>query len=129
MAATLNQQAMEHAMASRPAITDPVRPASWPSRLSICAFCGDGVEVGRRTRRRRPLLLNIWVGSDALDAKETAQVFPNKDRGGPKITFVSRPRANVVAPVNMGARPSASRRASCPSRPILDPRTASCRLR
>jgi len=27
MAATLNQQAMEHAMASRPAITDPVAPA------------------------------------------------------------------------------------------------------
>ncbi len=26
MAATLNQQAMEHAMASRPAITDPVAP-------------------------------------------------------------------------------------------------------
>ena len=28
MSVTLNQQAMEHAMASRPAITDPVRPAS-----------------------------------------------------------------------------------------------------
>ena len=26
MATTLNQQAMEHAMASRPAITDPVAP-------------------------------------------------------------------------------------------------------
>ena len=28
MSVTLNQQAMEHAMASRPAITDPVRSAS-----------------------------------------------------------------------------------------------------
>ena len=30
----------------------------------------------------------------------TDPVFPNKDRGGPKITFVSRPRANVVAPMS-----------------------------
>ena len=33
MAATLNQQAMEHAMASRPAITDPVAPSVGPRAL------------------------------------------------------------------------------------------------
>ena len=35
MAATLNQQAMEHAMASRPAITDPVAPGVGPHALQF----------------------------------------------------------------------------------------------
>ena len=35
MAATLNQQAMEHAMASRPAITDPVAPSVGPRALQF----------------------------------------------------------------------------------------------
>ena len=65
-ATTLNQQAMEHAMASRPAITDPVAPRAFN-------FC-----VLRRWRggplpRREsaPPLHSIWEDrdcSDALDA-------------------------------------------------------------
>ena len=80
--------------------------------------------VGCRTRRAPALLRNIQARSDALDAKRTAQVFPNKDRGGPKITFVSRPRANVVAPVNMG---SPAKRKSPGVLPVTpDSRPADC---
>ena len=35
MSVTLNQQAMEHAMASRPAITDPVAPGVGPRALQF----------------------------------------------------------------------------------------------
>ena len=54
MAATLNQQAMEHAMASRPAITDPVAPgvAGFQFAAFLRRWCG-----GRPPRRESALPL------------------------------------------------------------------------
>ena len=73
---------------------------------------------GRRRAARAP------TAEELAQTPSTTQVFPNKDRGGPKITFVSRPRANVVAPVNMG---SPAKRKSPGVLPVTpDSRPADC---
>ena len=77
MSVTLNQQAMEHAMASRPAITDPVAP----SARAGFQFARFAAMVWRSSAAREgaaPLLLNIWDGSDALDAKENRAGLPEQ---------------------------------------------------
>ena len=51
MSVTLNQQAMEHAMASRPAITDPVAPGEIVTPFNL-RLSRSSLEVGRRTRGR-----------------------------------------------------------------------------
>ena len=70
---------------------------------------------GGRPPRRESAYRSTGFGRTEIAQTPSTQVFPNKDRGGPKITFVSRPRANVVAPVNMGS-PAKRKLAGRPAR-------------
>ena len=84
-------------MASRPAITDPVRSASG-KHLNLRVL--RRWRGGRLPRRESVYRSTVFGRTEIAQRSSTTQVFPNKDRGGPKITFVSRPRANVVAPMS-----------------------------
>ena len=58
MSVTLNQQAMEHAMASRPAITDPVAPSA-RAGYQFARFAAMAWRSAAAREGAAPLLLNI----------------------------------------------------------------------
>ena len=58
MSVTLNQQAMEHAMASRPAITDPVALGA-PVGFQFARFAAMAWRSAAAREGAAPLLLNI----------------------------------------------------------------------